>query len=91
MSSINDSYDPTYVLLTAAKNEQRTVAITIESVLNQSTLPYLWIFVDDGSTDSTPEIVAKYSIQHPWIRLIKQKPSIHRDFANVVRAMCPEC
>ena len=59
-----------YVLVTAAKNEELFIEMTIFSVLKQSILPEKWVIVSDGSTDSTEEIVKKYSAKHGFIKLI---------------------
>lgn len=59
-----------YVLISPCRNESAFMRQTIDSVLAQSLLPIEWIIVDDGSTDSTPEILAEYAAQHPWIRIV---------------------
>ena len=46
-----------YVLVTAAYNEEAHIADTLRSVANQSALPRRWVIVSDGSTDTTDEIV----------------------------------
>ena len=57
-----------YVIVTTAYNEEKYIRNTIESVLAQTERPYLWIIVDDGSTDQTASIVKKYCGQYSWIR-----------------------
>jgi glycosyltransferase involved in cell wall biosynthesis len=51
---------------------------TLESVVNQSLLPTLWIIVDDGSTDDTPKILADYSSRFPWIQIVRRQDRGHR-------------
>ena len=46
---------------------------TLDSVVNQTCRPDLWIIVDDGSRDRTAEIVAPYAADHPWIRLVRRQ------------------
>jgi glycosyltransferase involved in cell wall biosynthesis len=46
-----------YVIVTTAKNEERYIEYTLESVCNQILKPEEWIIVDDGSKDKTPEII----------------------------------
>lgn len=76
-----------YVVLTAAKNEDRYIAATIESVLRQTTRPAAWFIVDDGSTDKTAEIVASYAIAHPFIHLLSTSAGAKRSFGAQYRAI----
>jgi hypothetical protein len=41
-------------------------------MVGQTARPAEWIIVDDGSSDRTPEIVARYAARHPWIRLVRR-------------------
>ena len=34
--------------------------------------PDLWLIVDDGSRDATPDMVARYAAEYPWIRLLRR-------------------
>jgi glycosyltransferase involved in cell wall biosynthesis len=46
---------------------------TMETVLAQSILPARWVIVDDGSTDETPQILARYAERYPWIRIVSRR------------------
>lgn len=46
---------------------------TLDTMVAQSILPHLWVIVDDGSTDQTPEILAEYASRHDWIRIVTRK------------------
>ena len=61
-----------YCLITPCRDEAAYARRTIESVLRQTTLPALWVIVDDGSRDETPAIVEEYAARHPWIRLVRR-------------------
>jgi glycosyltransferase involved in cell wall biosynthesis len=76
-----------FLLLTAAKNEERHIALTIESVLAQTKRPMLWVITDDGSSDGTAEIVARYAEQHPFIRLHSNRSTGQRSFGAQYRAL----
>ena len=52
---------PRYVVISPVKDEERYIERTLESMVNQTLRPALWIIVDDGSSDRTPEIVQRYS------------------------------
>lgn len=51
---------------------------TLDSVVAQSLLPALWVIVDDGSTDATPEILDDYRLRYPWIRIVTRANRGHR-------------
>lgn len=54
-----------YWALVTVKNGERTIERSLESLLSQSAPPSLVCIVDDGSTDSTPAIVARVRAAHP--------------------------
>ena len=51
-------------------NKKETVLRALNSVLNQTVLPEEIIVVNDGSTDSSAQIVAQFD--HSLIRLVSQ-------------------
>ena len=77
---------PTYVLITPARNEAQFIELTIQCVLAQTVRPLKWIIVSDGSTDGTDEIVSKYTVEHPWIELVRMPAREERHFAGKVHA-----
>src|SRR5580693_3828361 len=77
---------PPYVLVTPARNEEAFIAKTIESVIRQTVLPMKWVIVNDGSTDSTGSIAAKYAASHNWIEVVNRPVRKERNFAAKVHA-----
>ncbi len=75
-----------YVLITPARNEAEFIELTIRSVIAQTMPPLKWVIVSDGSTDTTDEIVGKYSADHPWIQLLRMPERAERHFAGKVHA-----
>jgi glycosyltransferase involved in cell wall biosynthesis len=75
-----------YVLITPARNEERFIAKTLESVVAQTLPPERWVIVDDGSTDKTAEIVERYATRFPWIELVRRPQHLDRSFAGKVQA-----
>ncbi len=75
-----------YVLITPAHNEASFIGKTLESVVAQSALPERWVIVDDGSTDTTAEIVQGYARNQPWIELVRRPQRLGRNFAGKVHA-----
>jgi biofilm PGA synthesis N-glycosyltransferase PgaC len=73
-----------YVLVTAARNEEELIENTIRSVISQTVLPAKWVIVSDGSTDRTEEIVSRYAAAHPWMELLRMPENDARSFASKV-------
>ncbi|HRG52810.1 MAG TPA: glycosyltransferase family A protein, partial [Bacteroidia bacterium] len=42
-----------YYVITPAKDEEKFIKFTLDSMVNQLLKPAKWIIVDDGSTDNT--------------------------------------
>ncbi len=59
-------------IIMAAYNAEKYLAETIQSVLWQTYPHWELIIVNDGSSDSTPQIVEKFVLEDPRIRLISQ-------------------
>jgi glycosyltransferase involved in cell wall biosynthesis len=72
----------TYVLLTAAHNEEAFIERTITSVLAQTVLPKRWVIVSDGSTDNTDQIVESYARQREFICFLKVTRPAGRNFGS---------
>jgi glycosyltransferase involved in cell wall biosynthesis len=75
-----------YVLITPARNEERFITKTLDSMVAQTILPERWVIVDDGSTDRTTEIIEKYATRYPWIEVIHRSQRLDRSFAGKVQA-----
>ncbi len=77
----------TYVLVTAAYNEEKYIERVIAAVLSQSVLPKRWIIVSDASSDRTDEIVRNYAEENPFIELVRIAEDHARNFAAQVNAI----
>jgi glycosyltransferase involved in cell wall biosynthesis len=86
MTKMPTATDQNYVLVTPVRNEERTIEITIQSVLAQTVLPCEWVIVSDQSTDQTDAIVSRHAARFPWIRLVQLRDRPARNFASVVFA-----
>lgn len=61
-----------YCVITPCRDEARYARRTLDSVAGQTERPALWVIVDDGSTDATPQLLAEYAARYPWIRVIRR-------------------
>jgi len=76
-----------YVLLTAAKNEEKYIRQTIESIVSQKILPEKWVIVSDASTDSTDDIIQEYAYKFSFIQYVRATDQSKRDFASKTFAL----
>lgn len=67
-----------YALIVPVRDEEKFVGAMIDSILAQTVRPVKWIFVDDGSTDQTPEIVSTYGRQFKFVELVRMPSRSHR-------------
>lgn len=56
-----------YIVISPVRDEAAHLEKTIESMLQQTVRPTQWILVDDGSCDSTSDIIDKWAAVEPWI------------------------
>jgi glycosyltransferase involved in cell wall biosynthesis len=75
-----------YALITPARNEEKFIRETLESMVSQTVLPACWVIVDDGSSDGTVAIIESYINRYEWIELIRRPPRKARNFAGKVEA-----
>jgi glycosyltransferase involved in cell wall biosynthesis len=67
---------PQISVIMSVYNGEKFVSTAIESILDQSFKDFEFIIVDDGSTDSTPEVLSKYAQKDSRIRFIKNDMNI---------------
>ena len=58
-----------YALICPCKDEAEHAQATIDSLAAQSEPPTLCLFVDDGSTDDTPRVLAEAAAKYPWFEV----------------------
>ena len=68
-----------YIIITPCKNEEKNLPGVVQSVLKQSVTPELWVIIDDGSTDRTPEIIQDAKNKYKWVEIICLKQQGYRD------------
>lgn len=79
--------DSSYVLVTAAYNEDQFLEATIKSIIGQTLRPKRWVIVNDGSTDTTGEIIDRYAAEAGFIDHCKVTEEHPRNFAAQVNAI----
>lgn len=64
-----------FYIVIPAHNEESSIGLTLDSLVNQTLQPKRLIVVNDNSTDKTKDIVETYSKKHHWITLLNSKSS----------------
>ena len=76
-----------YYIVIPTYNEEQFIALTLQSLADQTVLPTKVIVVNDNSTDSTAEIVLAFAEKNPWISLVtKTSSAIHLPGSKVIQA-----
>lgn len=58
-------------IVTPVRNEQDMLPKLANSIFRQTVLPTLWLIVDDGSSDNTPNVIYSLKRQYNWITSIR--------------------
>lgn len=64
-----------FYIIIPAHNEQETIGLTLESLVNQTLQPKRLVVVNDNSTDDTAKIVSEFTKKYEWITLIENQSS----------------
>ncbi len=67
-----------YLLISPCRDEAEYLQITIDTVAAQSVPPSKWLIVDDGSSDDTPNILARAAAKYPFIEVVRRDNRGHR-------------
>lgn len=57
------------LIISPVRDEAEYLQRTIDSIVAQRVRPTMWLIVDDGSRDQTPEIARRAAAIHDWIRV----------------------
>ncbi len=63
-----------YIII-PAHNEESSLGLTLDSLVNQTHVPKRVVVVNDNSTDGTQNIVEAYTSKYSWITLVNSKSS----------------
>ncbi len=76
-----------YVLMSAAHNEESLIEGALRSVLNQTVLPKAWAIVNDNSSDGTADILNRYAQKYDFIRVLHVTRAPGRNFGAKGKAL----
>ena len=76
-----------YYIVIPTYNEEKFVALTLQSLIEQTVLPKKVVVVNDNSTDKTESIVLAFAENYPFISLVnKTSDTIHLPGSKVIQA-----
>lgn len=76
-----------YYIVIPAHNEEAFMALTLQSLADQTVLPTKAVIVNDNSTDKTADIVLAFAEKYPWISLLNAtSDAIHLPGSKVILA-----
>ncbi|MBC7642476.1 MAG: glycosyltransferase family 2 protein [Flavobacterium sp.] len=76
-----------YYIIIPAYNEEKFIALTLQSIVLQTILPKKVVVVNDNSTDTTSEIVQEFVNIHSFISIVNNtSEAIHLPGSKVIQA-----
>jgi glycosyltransferase involved in cell wall biosynthesis len=76
-----------YYIVIPSYNEEALIALTLQSLIQQTVLPSKIVVVNDNSTDKTAEVVLNFAKEYPFITLVnKTSENIHLPGSKVIQA-----
>ncbi|MFM9826559.1 glycosyltransferase [Flavobacterium sp.] len=76
-----------YYIVIPAYNEEAFIALTLQSLVEQTVLPKKVVVVNDNSTDKTAKIVTVFTKEHSFISLVnKTSSAVHLPGSKVIQA-----
>ena len=66
------------LIVSPCRNEAAYMRRTLNSMVSQTVRPDLWVIVDDGSNDETPQILDEYAAKNDFIKIITRSNRGHR-------------
>lgn len=81
-------FDWTYSIILPAHNEEKFIGHALNSIVNQTHKPLEVVVVNDNSTDQTAEIVAQFSREYQFVRMVNSGSSSdeHLPGAKIIQA-----
>jgi len=62
-----------YILVTPIRNEEKNLPHILDTILEQSIRPQLWVFVYDESQDNSESIIKDFCERYDWIEMVKDE------------------
>ena len=76
-----------FYIVIPAHNEENSIGLTLDSLVNQTLKPKKIIVVNDNSTDKTSDAVEGYSFKYDFVKLVNSKSSNqHLPGAKIINA-----
>jgi len=80
--------DFAYIMVTPAKNEEKSLPKLINSIEDQSIRPLVWFILNDGSNDNTQTIISLACSKHSWIHGFELENNSAYDIEEHYSSIC---
>lgn len=74
-------------IITPTYNRAKTLPKVFEALIKQSFRDFIWIILDDGSTDNTQEVVSYFQNLNPFFEICYQKNHNRHKFLTVLEGV----
>ena len=76
-----------FYIIIPAHNEEKNIAQTLQSIVNQKLKPKKLVVVNDNSSDNTSQIINDFTIRFDWIYKVENKSSdVHLPGSKIINA-----
>ena len=76
-----------FYIVIPAHNEEKNIAQTLQSIVNQKLKPKKLVVVNDNSSDNTSQIINDFTKRFDWIKKVENKSSnVHLPGAKIINA-----
>lgn len=75
-SQIDENQEPFLTVFSPNFNNEKYISETIESIINQTYSNFEYLIIDDGSTDSSWEIIQKYAKKDKRIKILRNEKNL---------------
>jgi len=76
MTAESGRKSPPVTVLMSVNNGEAYLAEAVESILGQTFSDFIFLILDDASTDSTPDILKRYAAQDSRVKIITNEKKL---------------
>ena len=79
-----------FYIIIPAHNEDKTISLTLNSLVNQTKLPKKVVVVNDNSDDNTGKIISQFCKKYNWIQTVNLESLISPNTIALLPHACEQ-